>query len=186
MKNYVEMSKELATRLINHGPLVWISTKSLEGRYDITPIAWNCPAGRNPPMILIEVGMEHQTYENIESTQEFIAVVPHSSQEEIVRQTGSISGRDIDKFENFNIAAFGGKYVDAPVPQDCIGYLECKVAKIVELDGLAIIIADVVAGYVDKEAFDGRLLVQNKVGKTLHHLGDQFFTVPGDEVLENK
>jgi len=81
------------------------------------------------------------------------------------------------------IKAFAGKAVDAKVPHEVIGYLECKVARIVEMEGVGLVMGDVLAGYVDKEAFDKRLLVEKEAGKTLHHLGDRMFAVPGDKII---
>ena len=183
MRNYVEMAMDLATRLINHGPVVWVCTKGADGRYDLAPIAWNCPAAKNPPKIIVEIGMGHQTYKNIESAGEFIVAVPHRSQAELVRQTGSQSGDEVDKYNEMGIESFAGKKVDAMVPADCIGYLECKVDKILTIGEVSVVAGNVIAGFVDDEAFDGRLLVEKEAGKTIHHLGDQIFAVPGDEVL---
>jgi flavin reductase (DIM6/NTAB) family NADH-FMN oxidoreductase RutF len=183
MKKYVEIPMGVEIRLINHGPVVWVCSKGKDGKYDLAPVAWQCPVSMDPPMILIGVGMENLTYQNIQEKGEFIVALPHRSQAELVRQTGSISGSEIDKYKEMSIASFAGKKVDAKIPQDCIGYLECKVARIVEMEGVGLVMADVLAGFVDKDAFDRRLLVEKEAGKTIHHLGDRIFAVPGDKVI---
>lgn len=186
MKNYVEMELDLSTRLINHGPVVWVCSKGADGKYDLAPIAWNSPVAKSPPKVIVEIGTRHQTFQNIESSKEFIVAVPHKAQADLVRKTGSVSGAQADKYKEMAIDSFAGSKVDAQVPHDCIGYLECKVEKIMEVGPVAVVAAEVLAGFVDSEAFDGMLLVQKEAGKTLHHLGDRFFAVPGDEILENK
>jgi len=86
MKSYVEIGLESAMLLINHGPVVLVSTKDEKGGYDIAPVAWNCPLGKNPPRLLIVVGKRHRTCENITAAGEFIICVPHVSQAEMVRE----------------------------------------------------------------------------------------------------
>lgn len=184
MKSYVEIGLESAMLLINHGPVVLVSTKDEKGGYDIAPVAWNCPLGKNPPRLLIVVGKRHRTCENITAAGEFIICVPHVSQAEMVRETGSVSGREIDKFDSMNIEAFAGSSVDAMIPEGCVGYLECKVEKVIDGGHVDIVAAEVLRAVVDKEAFDGRLLVEKEAGKTIHHLGDKIFAVPSDEVLD--
>jgi len=180
---YVEMSLDQSHRLINHGPVVLVSTRNADGTYDVAPVAWNCPAGKDPPMLLVMVGRGHRTWENIDRTREFIAVVPHRSQSELVMAAGSVSGRDVNKFEKFAIEAFAGAKVDAMVPQGCVGFIECKVENTLGGPRADAILARVLRAVVVGEAFNGRLLVETEAGKTLHHLGDRIFASPADGIL---
>jgi len=65
MKKYIEMPMGVETRLVNHGPVVWVCSKGADGRYDLAPVAWQCPVSMDPPMIMVGLGMDHQTYLNI-------------------------------------------------------------------------------------------------------------------------
>ena len=178
MKNYVELPTNMAHRLINHGSIILLSTRDENGVYDIAPIAWCSPVRKEPPKLLAVVGHGHQTYRNLIATGEFIACVPHVSQIEMVQKTGSVSGRDVNKFSDLNIQTFHGKKIDALVPQDCIGWIECKIWDRLALDKTDIIVGDIVHAAVDSEAFDERLLVEKPEGKTLHHLGGHLFATP--------
>ncbi len=93
----IEIPLDRSHRLINHGPVVLLSTKNADGTYDIAPIAWNCPASKAPPKLLVVVGRTHRTWENVERTGQFIVVVPHRSQRNLVMETASVSGRDANK-----------------------------------------------------------------------------------------
>jgi flavin reductase (DIM6/NTAB) family NADH-FMN oxidoreductase RutF len=93
----IEIPLDQSHRLINHGPVVLLSTKNADGTYDIAPIAWSCPASEAPPKLLVVVGRTHRTWENVERTGQFIVVVPHRSQRNLVMETASVSGRDANK-----------------------------------------------------------------------------------------
>ena len=183
MKRYIEIGIESANRLINHGPVVLVSSKDKKGLYDTAPIAWTSPVEKSPPMLLIVVGKEHKTYENIAAGKEFIVCVPHVSQVQLVLKTGSVSGKETDKFESLNIESFAGKKVDARVVGECVGYIECKVVKIIEMKDVGIIVGQVLLAAVDEQAYSERLVCERQAGKTLHHLGGNAFAVPGDEIL---
>lgn len=186
MKNYTDIPVESAHRLINHGPVVLVSTRDENGKYDIAPIAWTSPVHKTPPRLLVVIGKRHKTYENIKATGEFIVCVPHKSQVDMVKKTGSVSGKESDKFEDMNIEAFSGKKVDAKVPVDSVGYIECKVVNGLEIGLVEIVVGEPVTAAADKEAYNERLFTEKKAGKTLHHLGGRIFAVPSDEITEPK
>jgi len=184
MKSYIEIPAKSATRLINHGPAVLVSSRDSNGVYDIAPIAWNSPVHKEPPRLLVVVGTRHKTFDNISASGEFIVCVPHISQVDMVRKAGSVSGKDVDKFSQLDTETFAGKKVDALVPAECVGYIECKVNDCIESGLVGIIIADILAAGADKQAFDDRLLTERQAGKTIHHLGGALFTVPQDRIFD--
>ena len=114
---YVEMSLDQSHRLINHGPVVLVSTRNADGTYDVAPVAWNCPASKDPPMLLVMVGRGHRTWENIDRTGEFIAVVPHRSQSELVIAAGSVPGEAVAAPEKTSPAQPAGKAVKPASPE---------------------------------------------------------------------
>jgi len=181
--NFKQIPIESSHRLINHGPTILVSTRDEKGTFNIAPIAWNCPVGKNPPTLLTVIGKRHKTSENIKKSQEFIVCVPHKSQTEMVIKTGKISGYEVDKFTKFKIISFCAEKVKALVPSNCVGYSECKVNKVVELDKVSIFIAVVVQAWANQGTFKERLLVENKEAKTIHHLGGNLFSIPSSEII---
>ncbi|MFC2061500.1 flavin reductase family protein [Elusimicrobiota bacterium] len=184
MSDYIYISLDEAYRLINHGPLLLISTCGEDGRYDIAPIAWNCPVEKSPARVLIVVGKGHQTFKNIRDSKEFIACVPSSSQYDMVRKTGSVSGRDHDKFTKYNIDYIEGNKVNAMVPVGCVGFIECNVDNIIEEEDVGIIVGEAVKAYADNRGFSDRVLPENKEGETLHHLGGGIFGVLSEKIID--
>lgn len=182
MSAYKRIDLEHATRLIGHGPVVWVATKFDDEQYDIAPIAWNMPARKHPPRMVIGVGKRHLTYENIVATNEFVAAIPVSVQVHAIRNSGSTSGLDVDKFKAFEIEWQQAEKVDCRIPKNCLGYLECKVIEKVDTGHLVLFIADIVAAGADPDGFDGQTVqVDHAKGKTLHHLGDKVFACPSEK-----
>jgi len=186
MKEYADMPINEAYRLIGHGPVVLVSTCSSGGKYDIAPISWNCPVDNDPPLIILAVDRDHTTFKNIKESKECILIIPHKTQVEIVKNTGACSGREIDKLKKFNIQCFNGRSAEAKIIKDCIGYMECRLKEIVKADiEHGLIIVECIYAAARKDVYrNKRLLTESAEGKTLHHLGNNIFTSPSDEITE--
>ena len=176
---YTAIKPGSINRLINHGPLVLVATTSSEGVGNIAPIAWNCPVQKDPPTLLIVLGKRHKTTENIKATNEFVVVVPHSSQLELVGAAGAASGHTVNKPQSIGYATRSGKDIQAPIPDGCVAWLECRCREMVTLDHVEVVIGNVVQAFAQAAAFSERLDVEQAPAKTLHHLGGKDFMIPG-------
>lgn len=183
MQTYVKISTDLAYRLIGHGPLVLVSTCSKDGLLDIAPIAWNCPVNYGPTRVLLAMDQAHQTCRNIRGAKNFIVCIPTADQVQLVKNTGSVSGRKVDKFAKFKIRAFKGKKVKAGIPEGCLGFIECKLLKMIRLGDVALVVGEYLYAAADKKAFKKRILSEKAAGKTLHHLGGKVFATLADKIL---
>lgn len=182
---YKKVSKDRIYRLINTGALMLISTRSKNKQHDIAPVAWVCPQEMDPPRLLMCVDAAHKTFKNIKETGVFTAGIPHASQLNLVEETGSVTGKDADKFSLFTIKTILGPKTGCRVPEGMIGYLECRVKKIINIEGTAIVVADVLYAAANPKAFNGkRLLAENAGGKAIHHLGSEQFITYADKITE--
>jgi flavin reductase (DIM6/NTAB) family NADH-FMN oxidoreductase RutF len=77
--------------------------------------------------------------------------------EEVIEDTGSCSGRDVDKFEEFGLKSLKAREVKSPLLSDCIVNLECKLEDELEAGDHTIFLGRVVAAYVDDD-IQSRLL----------------------------
>ena len=174
-------SKELplnkAYKLINHGPLMLVLTSSKSGKYNIAPVAWNCPAECDPTRVLIVLDKKHKTYKNIAETGEFAVCVPVAGQLELVEKTGSVSGTDVDKYKKFKIDAVPGTIVKVRIPAGCVGYIECRVYKLIDEGETGIVIGEAVKAFADEDAYNNMLTGKSRAGKTLHHFGGNDFGI---------
>ncbi|MEW6516261.1 MAG: flavin reductase family protein [candidate division FCPU426 bacterium] len=182
MPQYKSVPLDSAYRLINHGPVLLISSRSRRGRFDLAPIAWACPVGMEPCQVLLAMSPGHQTFRNIQAERGFIVCVPGKAQVKWVREAGSISGTQADKFAKFKIPSFPGKKVRAQIPQGTVAYLECNWQRTIRLKEVALVIGRCVHAAALAQAYQGRLRAEKPEGKTLHHLGGNVFMVPGDKL----
>jgi flavin reductase (DIM6/NTAB) family NADH-FMN oxidoreductase RutF len=182
---YKKINSKKIYRLINPGPLVLVSTLSPEKRPDIAPIAWMCPVELVPARVLLCMDEEHQSFKNILKTRKFTVSVPHVSQLNIVEETGSVSGKDADKFKLFSIKSFTAPKTGCQVPHGVIGFVECRLKKAVDVEGTAVVVGEAVYAAADPLAFNGERLVAEHVhGKALHHLGNKYFATYSDKIIK--
>jgi flavin reductase (DIM6/NTAB) family NADH-FMN oxidoreductase RutF len=97
---------------------------------------------------------------------------------------GTQSGKDIDKFEACKLTPVKAQKVKAPLIEECIGNIECKLYSIHEAGDHTIFVGEVVAASVKEGIFDSYLKVDLDQAKTLHHLGGKVFCHPGGIDLE--
>ncbi len=175
MKKDISISK--ANRLINHGPVVLVSTL-YKGRANIFTVAWNMPVSHSPLCIAIASGNSNFSTKIINETGEFVINVPDISLKEKVIGCGSVSGENVEKFKRFELTPLKSKKINAPGIKECIGHLECKLEKSVNFYDHTIFIAKVVAAYADEEKWDFKENVwKAEKAQILHHLGGPYFVV---------
>ncbi len=180
MKKYQKLANNKAYRLLNSGSIILLCTKDECGKNNITPIAWQCPLDYDPvTKVLLISDLNHKAFDNISKTKQYVICVPHVSQKELVLNLGSVSGKSCDKIGTFDVEHLFSPLFQIAIPQDCIGYMECRLEEMIPRDGVGIVIGEVMSCMVDEKAFHERLLSENEAGKTLHHLGSKVFIAPG-------
>ena len=168
---YRSVAAAKAYELLNPGGVVWVCTRGADGRPNLAPIAWNCALDYVPvSRCLFVCDPGHLTFANIEFSRAFILALPTWRQKDLVLRTGDSSGRAGDKYEKFGIAARPGSVVDALIPEDAAGWLECRLLEIVRIGSVALIAGEVLKASAAADAWTLRL----------HHAGGDRFYKPGE------
>jgi flavin reductase (DIM6/NTAB) family NADH-FMN oxidoreductase RutF len=176
MAKKIEIPIEFSTRLINHGPMVLVSTGFKEER-DVAPFSWVMPASQNPRLFALAVVPKRYTYNLIEKSREFILNIPGVHQKELVMQCGKVSGRDVDKFDELKIKTLKASKVAAPIIEECIAHLECTLAGEYVAGDHKIILGEVVSILANEKILNADGVIDLHEAKMLHHLGsDKFCT----------
>ena len=179
-----EIGLESATRLLNHGPVVLVT--SIKGdRVGVTPVAWHMPVNRKPPEIALEISQKHFIYECIMNTGDFVVNIPSLKHAEKVVECGSVSGRDVDKvrMSGFNLET--SRQVRSPSIKEAIAALECELIRDEHLlKEYNMVLGAVKYASVKEGAFSGHWLFPDDERKTLHHLGNKTFCAPGGEIID--
>lgn len=135
-------------------PAVMVSVADKEGKYNIITIGWAGTICTNPPMLSISVRPERYSYHMIEETGDFVVNLTTEDLAYATDYCGVKSGRDVDKFKEFNLTAEKADHVQAPLIKECPVNIECKVVKKEELGSHHMFIAEVKAVHVDDAYMD--------------------------------
>ena len=168
---------EKSLRLINHGPLVVVTT-ARAGRVNAAPVQWNVPVNDAPPTVALALDADNFTRALIEETGVFVLNVPDERLLPAVRAWGARSGRTGEKMRGAGAAWEPGVAVPVPHLTEALGYLECRRVKTVELPGVSLVLGEVVGAGADPSFFVDSRWADSV--RTLHHLGGGTFAWAGE------
>jgi len=174
---------EHASRLLNHGPTVLV-TSAHAGERNIMAAAWSMPVEFTPPRIAIVIDKHTHTRALVAASGAFGICIPGAAAAGLTYAVGSESGRDLDKFARHAIATRPGPVLGVPLIEDgCCAWLECRlIPEPHAQDAYDTCFAEVVAAAADERVFaQGRWSIRedNAALHTLHHLGGGNFAVAG-------
>ncbi len=106
---------------------------------------------RNPGYLAISIGQKSYTYELIQKSKEFVVAVPNKELEEDLLFFGSVSGRDINKFEKTNLATISAKKIKTPLIKDATINFECILEQEIQLGDSVLCIGKIVATHMDND-----------------------------------
>jgi flavin reductase (DIM6/NTAB) family NADH-FMN oxidoreductase RutF len=136
-------------------PCVLVACGDME-KSNIITLAWAGVVNSAPPMIGVSMRKETYSHGLIMDRREFTVNIPH---EGILNETdicGVLSGADTDKFAYAHLTKLGSREVSAPLIEEAIIGLECKVRQVSELGSHTLFIGEVVQIHVDERVLDKR------------------------------
>ena len=184
MSHFRPVALEHASRLLNHGPTILITSRDSQSeRRNIMAAAWSVPVEFSPPRVAIIVDKSTWSRELIEASGAFGICVPAASFVDLTYAVGSTTGRDQDKFAALSIQASESQHFGVPLLEEsCVAWMECRLLPETEAQqAYDTLFGEVVTAAADSRVFyDGRWHFDdsNSALHTLHHLGGgQFVTV---------
>jgi len=181
-----EVPLGLAYKLLNPGSVTMISVGSSE-RDNIFSVTWNMPARKDPPKAAILSGKRHFSYPFIAESGEFGINIPDASLADAVLGCGTVSGSEVkDKFARFGLSRKEARRIGAPLVDEAVANLECRVCQVVDLGASSLLIADIVFAHASKRYFTDGMWNFDSGLKLLHHLsGSSFCTSEAKLVAKN-
>ena len=188
MRQAVNLSH--ASRLVNHGPTVLISTVH-DGRRNLMAAAWSMPVEFTPPRIAVVIDKSTYTRAQIRATGQLALNIPCRLQADLSFTVGSVSGQADpmpaqDKFARYGVDSFAGPTLGLPLIEGCIAWLECRVIEEAHAqEAYDTFFVEVVSAQADDRVFvNGRWSFRddNQDLHTLHHLGAGVFAIPSATV----
>ncbi|ANY15210.1 flavin reductase family protein [Bordetella pseudohinzii] len=177
---------EHASRLINHGPTVLITTRHGAVR-NIMAAAWSMPVEFTPPRVSVVIDKHTYTRELMQASGHFGLLIPGAALADLTYAVGSVSGRQGDKFARHGIEAFEGPALGLPlVEAGMAAWMECRwIPEPHTEDAYDTCFAEVLSAAADSRIFaDGHwhFTEANRELHTLHHLGAGNFAVAGTPI----
>ena len=180
MKEEIPVSK--ANRLVNHGPVVLVTSQFKE-KTNIITLAWQMPVSHKPMLIAISIAKSHFSHDMIKGSGEFAVNVPNVNLLSQVHYCGTTSGRDTDKFAQSGLTPLPAQTITPPLIAECIGHIECRLQNMYLVGDHSVFVGEVLAASVEAGLFDGCWKLDEPRAKSLHHLGGNLYTTP-DTILE--
>lgn len=162
-----------AFTLMESGPVVLVTTSD-RGKPNIMTISWTMVLDFTP-RFAITTGEWNYSYTALRKTKECVIAIPTVDMLDRVVGIGTCSGADTDKFTRFKVTPMPGKIVRAPLVEECLANIECRVVDIVRKHN--IVVLEAVAAYVDSARREKR---------TVHAVGDGTFIVDGRRLDRRK
>ncbi len=107
------------------------------------------------PVITAAVAPSRYTFECLtKGAKEFTINIPSNKNDHTINTTGSMSGRNTDKFKQANLEIIPGKRTKVPTIKDCILSYECKIIHECESGHMAshrLFIGEILIAYASKE-----------------------------------
>jgi flavin reductase (DIM6/NTAB) family NADH-FMN oxidoreductase RutF len=179
-----------ASRLINHGPTVLV-TSAHNGKRNVMAAAWSMPVEFVPPRIAVVIDKKTYTKELVAASGTFGICIPATTAIDVTHTVGSISGREVDKFERYGIDAAKGPVLGVPVIETgCIAWLECRLIPETHTENVYdTCFAEVVSAAADVRVFakgHWTFSESNQELHTIHHLGGGNFACGSEVVLAKR
>jgi flavin reductase (DIM6/NTAB) family NADH-FMN oxidoreductase RutF len=168
-----QMKLDKAFTLMESGPVVLVTTH--DGKRDnIMTITWTMVVDFTPQFALT-TGAWNYSFVALSKHRECVIAIPTVDLIDKVVGIGTCSGVDTDKFAKFRLTPAPGKFVEAPLIEECLANIECKVIDIVKKHN--IVVLEALAAYVDPA---------RKEQRTIHAVGDGTFIVDGRKIDRRK
>jgi flavin reductase (DIM6/NTAB) family NADH-FMN oxidoreductase RutF len=133
-------------RVIFPTPAALVTSVDVDGKPNVATAGEVFMVSLRP--LIVAVGFRYATYTNklINATREFVVNLPRQEILEAVDYCGSVSGREVDKFEVTGLTPLPAQHVRSPLIKECPVNVECKVRDIISYD------------YMDRDVFAGDTL----------------------------
>ncbi len=121
------------------------------GKANPITLGWTMIVSGNPPMMAIAVAKSHYSIETVRHSKCFTIVFPSSDMAEAALFFGSHSGRDTDKFAEFDCPNEPAKKIDSVLLTDAVANFECTLESEMPAGDHIIFVGKVIASHVNTE-----------------------------------
>lgn len=150
MQKEVEYSLAIKTKYPEQ--VVIAIAKDKNGKANPVTLGWTMIASGSPPMMAIGVAKKHYSVEAINYSKCFTIAFPSAQMAEAALFFGSKSGRDIDKFAEFDCPTEPAKEIDSVLLTDAVANFECTLETQVPTGDHFVFIGKIVRSHMNAES----------------------------------
>ena len=125
--------------------------KDKDGRANPVTLGWTMIVSGVPPMMAIAVAKTHYSIETIRHSKCFCLAFPSSEMADAALFFGSKSGRDVDKFAEFDCKTESAKEIDSVLLTDAVANFECELESETAAGDHIIFVGKVAASHTNTE-----------------------------------
>lgn len=133
-----------ADTIVPPSPVWVIGSYDKDGLPNMMTASWVGVCCSDPPCVTISLRKATYTYGNIIESGAYTVNIPSRKLAPVAAYTGTVSGRDVDKFEGSGLTAVRSELVNAPYIKEFPLNIECRVIKTVELGLHTMFIAEII------------------------------------------
>ena len=149
MQKEVEYSQAIKTKYPEQ--VVIAIAKDKNGKANPVTLGWTMIVSGSPPMMAISVAKKHYSVEAINHSKCFTIAFPSSQMAEAALFFGSKSGRDTDKFAEFDCETEPAKEIDSVLLTDAVANFECTLESQVPAGDHIVLIGKIVRSHMNTE-----------------------------------
>jgi flavin reductase (DIM6/NTAB) family NADH-FMN oxidoreductase RutF len=150
MQKQVEYEEAIKTKYPEQ--VVIAIARDKTGRANPVTLGWTMIVSGTPPMMAIAVAKTHYSIETIRHSKCFTIAFPSSEMADAALFFGSKSGRDIDKFAEFDCKTEPAKVIDSVLLTDAVANFECTLESQTEAGDHIIFVGRIVASHINTES----------------------------------
>jgi len=125
--------------------------KDKAGKANPVTLGWTMIVSGNPPMMAIAVAKKHYSIEAIAHSKSFTIAFPSSDMADAALFFGSKSGRNTDKFAEFDCKTEPAKAIDSLLLADAVANFECTLDSQMSVGDHIIFVGEVVSSHINTE-----------------------------------
>jgi flavin reductase (DIM6/NTAB) family NADH-FMN oxidoreductase RutF len=123
--------------------------KDKKGKANPVTLGWTMIASYEPLMMAIAVAKTHYSIKTIRHSKCFTIAFPSSQMADAALSFGSKSGRDTDKFAEFDCKTLPAKKINSVLLADAVANFECTLESQISVGDHIIFVGKVVASHVN-------------------------------------
>lgn len=141
-----------------------ISCGDIDDKSNVIAVSFCMPVSKEPPLIACAIGKKAYSSQLIENTKEFIVNVPTKELEAKTYYCGYHSGHEVDKFKETGLTPKPARKLRAPIIEECVAHMECKVVQEFETGDKNLFVGEVIEAYADEKVVKGEKKIEYAVG----------------------